>query len=575
MQDAPSTSGDGTPPHCSGPVGPLASSWRRVPESVRLAGAIFGTAAVFAVAYRFLRPAEDAAILFRYSDHLCMTGRIAYNAAGPVTEGATDFLWMLLLAAGRCLGLDPFASALILSVFGVIGTAACLAHITGARESTALVLWILVLTIVPGLPAALLGFSVFFFGFWCTLVATAFWCGRPRLLLLAGLVACLVRPDGVVFVLPAVVAYGIAGTRSRKRFVWDTALLLLAPGAAYFLWRWLYFGEFLPLPFYVKSQFERTWGLFHQRSLLLQAVYLLALLPVIVAAVRGSVAGRRLSAMAAVFLIVPLLFYATMALSQNVGHRFQFPLLAIAAVVWTASRAAPANRRPSLSRSAPLVAALVLAPIWLSDVAHLLDEHWSTRPGIARATGTLERGKMAVVAAGVLPYYSNWDAVDLWGLNTRALTRRLADPAWIEAYDPDLIVINTDSYAFLDSEPEVHVARSWDQMCMNAALAAQRGGYEPVFVPVRGALGQTDGRATLTRALLLFRSFISRSKASAAERVGIPEPRHGPRYDVYFIAPDYRDRVRLRELLESYGGLDAQGYRDRVVGVGSLGRARW
>src|SRR5579875_938808 len=53
-------------------------------------------------------PAEDATILYQYSDHLAMTGRIAYNTGGPRVEGATDFLWMVLLAGFRKLHIPAF-----------------------------------------------------------------------------------------------------------------------------------------------------------------------------------------------------------------------------------------------------------------------------------------------------------------------------------------------------------------------------------------------------------------------------------------------------------------------------------
>ena len=54
----------------------------------------------FCVAFYLNRnflPAEDASILFRYSENLIDTGVISYNANGSPTEGATDFLWMIFL----------------------------------------------------------------------------------------------------------------------------------------------------------------------------------------------------------------------------------------------------------------------------------------------------------------------------------------------------------------------------------------------------------------------------------------------------------------------------------------------
>ena len=50
---------------------------------------------------------EDAAILFRYSENLSSTGSISYNLNGIRSEGATDFLWMLILSFKK-LGFEIF-----------------------------------------------------------------------------------------------------------------------------------------------------------------------------------------------------------------------------------------------------------------------------------------------------------------------------------------------------------------------------------------------------------------------------------------------------------------------------------
>ena len=42
-------------------------------------------------------PQEDALILYRYSINFAETGQIVFNQNGLHTEGATDFLWMILL----------------------------------------------------------------------------------------------------------------------------------------------------------------------------------------------------------------------------------------------------------------------------------------------------------------------------------------------------------------------------------------------------------------------------------------------------------------------------------------------
>ena len=67
-----------------------------------------------------LYPAEDASILFRYSENLAQTGQISYNFQGEKAEGATDFLWMILIAGGVKLGLSSYALSLALSFMGLL-----------------------------------------------------------------------------------------------------------------------------------------------------------------------------------------------------------------------------------------------------------------------------------------------------------------------------------------------------------------------------------------------------------------------------------------------------------------------
>src|SRR5688500_14402398 len=49
-------------------------------------------------------PEEDAYIMFRYAEHVAQGRGIVFNPAGPPAEGATDFLWMVMLSALTWLG---------------------------------------------------------------------------------------------------------------------------------------------------------------------------------------------------------------------------------------------------------------------------------------------------------------------------------------------------------------------------------------------------------------------------------------------------------------------------------------
>ena len=61
---------------------------------------------------------EDAYILFNYSENLSNHGVISYYPDGPPAEGATDFLWMILLSFMYLIKIPTFLSVSILNSLG-------------------------------------------------------------------------------------------------------------------------------------------------------------------------------------------------------------------------------------------------------------------------------------------------------------------------------------------------------------------------------------------------------------------------------------------------------------------------
>ena len=58
---------------------------------------------------------DDAFITFRYARHLVAGHGPVFNP-GEYVEGYTNFLWMLIMASGLCVGLDPVGFAPVLGV---------------------------------------------------------------------------------------------------------------------------------------------------------------------------------------------------------------------------------------------------------------------------------------------------------------------------------------------------------------------------------------------------------------------------------------------------------------------------
>ncbi|KJG64487.1 hypothetical protein [Photobacterium kishitanii] len=93
---------------------------------------------------------------------------------------------------------------------------------------------------------------------------------------------------------------------------------LIIPGGIYFLWRMYYFNELLPLPFYIKQHGTKELLLFSYSSLKDVAIVAIPMLIVI------SMSKNKRTII--LITIIPILFYSSMTLSQNIGNRFIAPL---------------------------------------------------------------------------------------------------------------------------------------------------------------------------------------------------------------------------------------------------------
>ncbi|NMB53727.1 MAG: hypothetical protein GYA15_03420 [Leptolinea sp.] len=229
-----------------------------------------------------VHPAEDAAMLMRYSQHLAQGHGIVWNIGQPPVDGATDFLFMLTLAGLYALGGGLESSVLWLG--GISHLMTVLLVYVGIRRFfkggiLAALISAVFLLCGPGLRYVEAGFGTTFFALFCALswLAGRYALEKPgstgRALSFA--VSCLlmglIRPEGVLiagFMLLGIIAKN--GWKKSARLTTIFAGVFLLLGGAYFLWRWNYFGYPLPNPFYKKgggnlyfdSLREAVFGLF-------------------------------------------------------------------------------------------------------------------------------------------------------------------------------------------------------------------------------------------------------------------------------------------------------------------------
>ena len=442
-------------------------------------------------------PAEDATILFQYSDNWAATKQITYYAGGPRVEGATDFLWMAVLAAFRMLHVAPFWATAAINVVAAFTIAYLLLLLAGKSVTLwRLLIPIGLITVMPQFGAALAGFSVLPFSALILLAAFFFYRKRDVALGLSCFFLCLFRPDGTVFAVPLIAFRIFAGREGVLRRLLIYASVFALPGLLYFRWRWHYFGEFLPLPFLVKGDTPRFLGIALGTSNIDILKYLV-FDTVLLAFVLGS-SRLRVRANAQLLLslgIVPSMFYAAMRLDQDIADRF-FAYLVVCAAVLVAINWQ--DLRLTKSRAVVVFAAswlVCLSLQWLSGMSRFFsDGYKNTVVAISQELhGIHPNGTLALSEAGRIAYFSGWPTVDMWGLNTPEFAHHLLTSKDIQRVSPDLLVLYypqaQHDCRFQQGWDTPHTQRTWPNLAQNVITGVHDSdNYDLWMVPSSGLL---------------------------------------------------------------------------------------
>ena len=260
-------------------------------------------------------PSEDASILFRYSENLIDTGVISYNVNGPRTEGATDFLWMIILSIFYFLGFNIYFSSVLINLFSLYLIINLIRKYYSLSNVETYALIFLHFSITHTY-AALGGFSVLFVELFLVLVIINFLKGNVINTLLFSFIGCLIRPDFILFIIiPNVI--NLFKNFNLKNINFFIIFIFL--GLVYFYTRYKYFDLFLPLPFYIKNQ----WNLFSNIEWGRQIIIFSPALLVLFFSGFSKIFKKNIL----IFISITLLataYYTNQILYQNVGYRFYF-----------------------------------------------------------------------------------------------------------------------------------------------------------------------------------------------------------------------------------------------------------
>ncbi|HKY34157.1 MAG TPA: hypothetical protein VJV23_16630 [Candidatus Polarisedimenticolia bacterium] len=442
-------------------------------------------------------PAEDACILFRYADHLAAGHGIVWNIGEDPVEGATEFLWLLILAGASSLGMPLLSGAPWLGM-GIAAGAAILLY-AGARR------------VMEAGPPAVLAVSLAFGGSTAALHAgTGFGTPLYTLLLLAAfllawrlmtgppseraeralpavvLLLALARPEGVAMGCALYVALWILRPSVfGKRFLARQALLLVLPGLAYFAWRWWYFGFPLPNTFYVKS--SEGWLNHASAARIARFSVRFCAAPLLLGLLwlpRAPAQKRRAWLALAGVALFGMLLYLKFAMIQDLGFRFLFPsfaallLLSAPALDGLLPRLREKSLGPASAASAALALVLAASGPWMvraSGYRGAFDDRYTI--GVLLSELAAARPTMVATEAGYLPYLSRWRAVDPFGLNDEHIAHHGLTQDYLFSQSPDLVMFHVDTphYAERWTPPG---ADRWEEMTKLLHRFTGANGYE-------------------------------------------------------------------------------------------------
>ena len=383
-------------------------------------------------------PAEDASMLFRYSENLIDTGVISYNTNGDPTEGATDFLWMILLSVFYFFGINTYFAAILVNLFSLYIILNIIRNHYSLSSIETYGLFFLHFSVTHTY-AALGGFSVLLVELLLVLVVINFLKKNIFNTLLFSFIGCLIRPDFILFIIiPNII--NLLENFNFKNIRYFILFILL--GLIYFYCRYLYFDLFLPLPFYIKNQ----WSFLNNLEWGRQIIILSPALLIVFFKDFAKIFKRSVLIILSIAMFATA-YYTNQILYQNVGYRFYFyiPILLIFIIY---------EIQVDIINSKKVAKNIILIISFLSIIINFSQKFSSfnfinKKEDIylfAKELNIINKDlelSLATTESGLIPYYSKINTIDLFGLSTKEFAKKPADGSFLLKNNFDIIIINS------------------------------------------------------------------------------------------------------------------------------------
>ncbi len=405
---------------------------------------------------KFGHPHEDAYILYIFSEQWAENGVISYFDHGPPAEGATDFLWMALIALLNRVGINSAIAAMLLNAAGIFVATSLILRLINACNG-GLVTKLTFLLIIPFYSfsqASLAGFST---SFYCAISLAIFVLlynqSSPKLIFvpLVSILLGLVRPEGVIIgVTATILGFALVERNDRNKYL-ASSFFAASVGLIYFAFRWNYFGHFLPLPLYVKSSSEEVLPGLNKnlRWMAVNSVFILSTIAALLALPKERM--RLLLAMLPVVALFILLLFTVQ--SQNIALRFQAPIaitLMAASAVFVSKFENLSGMKKTFRRGFIIFLAFATVPniVYHADrTMSLLEilkrpDYINYFPYLAQDAFT-DKTVIALTEAGRFAYWVKGQKYDLIGLCTAETAIHGADKDFVKRIEPDVLFIHT------------------------------------------------------------------------------------------------------------------------------------
>jgi hypothetical protein len=404
---------------------------------------------------------DDMMVSMRYGRNLAEGHGLVWNVDGERVEGYTNFLWTLVMAAVHLLPIADAKAAIPMKLitFGLIVASLWLSlrllrvFVPRSRLAAALVV-VAIVTCVDVVLWAAWGFETVLLGALELVFLVCLLEGRRmRVAWVALALIPLVRSDALpLFAADALLALYLSPDRRRVAI---RVAVATVPFAVHLAFRQLYYGDWLPNTYYLKLHLlDDRYG----RGARYVAGFAVEYAPVLILATLGAIRTVRVDRR---LVAVPLVIGASIVYAATTGgdmffhHRFLahvMPLVFVLAVAGVMT----AGRGRLVTAAAAAVFLVVCITPWESPSRLVAADGNGSPEAQLQVAALINKNaragsRVAMFAAGIVPYFTRREAIDILGKNDRHIARlrplpgaRIGhgkvDAAHTVAAGPDLVV---------------------------------------------------------------------------------------------------------------------------------------